>query len=220
MARPKGREVTLVEHGGPVQTARSGQTPKSPRRRPLYPCSVDRVLVRGRRWLHVLVGFVLIVSLSGCQALLNEVQTPLDENGKRNQEVANQLGQIASKYGFGAGSVGRDCEIEINCTYDGVFSYDQHGPITEDEVPDFCDRLLKFVAAAKFTSWNPESDTKQRQDTVNQCIKFSHPGGANFYVSGAVQIDGQTVQVTLTTGVQEDLENQGKMFYWISVGVA
>lgn len=168
----------------------------------------------------MLIGFVLIVSLSGCQALLDEVQTPLDEKGKRNQEVAIQLGEVASKYGFKDGSVGRDCEIEINCTYDGVFSYEQNGPITADAVPAFCDRLLNFVAAAKFTSWNPESDTKQRQDTLNQCIKVSHPGGANFRVSGAIQIDGQTVQVTLITGVQEDLENQGKMFYWISVGVA
>ena len=168
----------------------------------------------------MLVGFVLIVGLSGCQTLLDEVQTPLDENGKRNQQVANQLGEIASKYGFKDGSVGRDCEIEINCTYDGVFSYEQSGPITLDEVPAFCDRLLNFVAAAKFTSWNPESDTKQRQDTLNQCIELSHPGGGNFSVSGAVQIDSQMVNVSLITGVQDDLNNQGKIFYWISVGVS
>lgn len=178
---------------------------------------MDKVLVFSRKWLHVLVGFVLIGSLAGCQALLDHVQTPLDEKGKRNQEAANQLGEIASKYGFKGGSVGRDCEIEIDCTYDGVFSYMQNGPITADAVPDFCDRLLNFVAAAKFTSWNPESDKKQRRDTLDQCIKFSHPTGENFRVSGAIQIDGQTVEVFLTTGVQEDLENQGKMFYWISV---
>ena len=179
-----------------------------------------KVLAFGRRWLHVLVGFGLIVGLSSCQALLDKVQTPLDENGKRNQMVANQLGEIASKYGFKDGSVGRDCEIEFDCTYDGVFSYEQDGPITADAVPAFCDRLLKFVAAAKFTSWNPESDTKQRQDTLNQCIELSHPAGANFSVSGAVQIDGHTVRVILVTGVQEELDKQGKMFYWISVTAA
>lgn len=220
MARPRTREVSLGHNDGAVQTARPGLTPDPPWRGKMYICTVDKVLVLGRRWLLVLVGSVLIVTLSGCQALLNEVQTPLDENGKRNQEVAIQLGEIASRYGFKDGSVGRDCEIEFDCTYDGVFSYEQSGPITLDEVPTYCDRLLNFVAAAKFTSWNPESDTKMRQDTLNRCIELSHPAGGNFSVLGALQIDSQTVNVLLNTGVQDDLNNQGKLFYWISVGVS
>lgn len=164
-----------------------------------------------KRWLLLTLCLTLLFGLSACQ-------TPLDETGMRNQSVANQIADIAKASGFADGSVNRQCEIELDCSYNGVFVFSSEGEIEKKSVPALCNKMLDFVAAAKFTSWNPKTDLARRDREITTCIHdMSVESSENFRETGALQSEGHKVDIVFLSGVGPVTGSSKKLSYFINV---